>query len=173
MEKEEYLKMIAKNPKCWMNIPIELQNDKKFALEAISKNKYIYEYLSDILKNDLDIGLKLIYNSSFNIEMLTENLRGNKTIVLTALTSFDPYLYTDGFEEMEMQLNQNYDPGKETYIRILSFATENLKNDRDFGEQVVRFRAYLYQFLGSKLKQNPEFLHFVKNTIEEENSLKR
>lgn len=113
----------------------ELLDDEKFILGCIERNlDSIYTYATPRIRSRKDIALSLVKHHYPNYFNLRKELKANKDIIISVLSSDD-----------------------DMFLRIIDNIPKKLSNDKDIAELAIKNDA-IFEFLGDSIKNDEEFI---------------
>lgn len=131
-------------------MPETLRNDRELIYEVVKKKHGdIIEFASNELKDDKDFVLKLISTGFIYSEDMSERLRNDKEIILAgtkvSIDSAKAYRLKIGREKEEVYA-----------LDFFSYASEELRNDKEFAIQIIRMGAAILGVCPDSLKDDKD-----------------
>ena len=176
----EVAKEYIKNRGSIHKIPEELYKNREIAVELIKRDSFYFDKLNDSLKSDINFIYEVLNEKNFSIlEYLNEEMKDNKELALYAvningnsLEYFNSNIRDDKYVVIAALNNKNFDSDNLSFVsdRLINdedvmrtalcpkFASEALKNDRNFVLKCVsKHRDYLSWF-DEKFKDDDEIV---------------
>ncbi len=157
-DKEFILQILAKQYLSFAFISEELRKDREFMLQAIKRNGETVEYASEELRNDKDFMLQAISCNAICFPYASDKLKNNKDFVLQAIAINCAVIE---------HLKDIFRDDKDVILKLLEideygiallYASDRLKNNKEFMLQVVDINIKSLEYLGDKLRNDSDFI---------------
>lgn len=161
-DKEVVLAAVSESPYALQFASSNLQDDKDVVTRAVMLEPSSIRFASRNMKDDRDIGYLVITSqSSETLLWLSPRLRGDRNIVLKAVTSFGwNFLWADekfgDDKEIVMRASMSRTKTFKGYTNLLSRVSPRLQDDRDVVLSEVQKDGYALLHASSRLRDDPE-----------------
>ena len=156
--KEIALEATRNNSYAYRFIGEELKSDLKLAQIAISDDWRNLQYVSSSLKNDKEVAMIAVKENGSALEYTSEGLRKNLKIAYTAVKSnplslryLDQSLRAD-FDLVKLAINNDQSG------LALSFASEDLRNNKELVINAVRRSGYALKYASRNLRNDKDIV---------------
>ena len=153
--------LVRQNPRIFGYIAEIFQDDIEIAKTAIEQCGSSLKHASDRLKNDKSLVMLAVNNYGYALEYASTDLKNDPDVVLSAarnrVFSFD--YASPALKNNEALLRKIIDENPSA----MRFATESIKDDRDFALLLLSRGAIIYSRLSDRLKSDPEIQTIVRD----------
>ena len=160
-DRDLVLFLVHQNPCLFRYITKRFQDDIEVAKTATEQEGLTLKNASDRLKNDKSLVMLAVNNDGYALEYAGTDLKNDPDVVLSAagniVHSFRHAGPAAKNNEALLRKIIERNPG------AIIFATESLKDDKDFVLPLIPRCAVVYEYLSDKLKSDPEIQTIAQN----------